>query len=92
MIKKYRRKSASVEAKQWVGHKDRELEEVINWGCSVEPGKFWGDEQSKDKWTLLVALPSGKIPCSVGSWIIKENKTFIVVSPEEFSKTFEEVK
>ena len=88
MIKKYRKKSVTIEAIQFVDNVD----------CILAIHKFMEQEttrinyEDKDNPYVKIETPKGTMKASVGDYIIKDvNGEFYPCKPDIFAKTYEEV-
>ena len=80
MIKKYRKKSVTIEAIQWTGKNLSEINDFI--GKTVE----------NKRTTLVIHTLEGDMEVSIGDYIIKGvNGEFYPCKPNIFTKTYEEV-
>ena len=80
MIKKYRKKTVTIEAIQWDG---KNLSEIDN---------FMGGTVGSKGTTLVIHTLDGDMEASIGDYIIKcVNCEFYPCKPDIFAKTYEEV-
>ena len=80
MIKKYRKRSVTIEAIQWTG---KNLSEIND---------FMGETVENKGTTLVIHTLEGDMEVSIGDYIIKGvNGEFYPCKPDIFAKTYEEV-
>lgn len=65
--RKYQKKTATIEAVQWLGPAGGAIDALVDWGANVQPGDHW----DAPVWPLRLRTLTGDVPVSVGDWIIK---------------------